>query len=187
LSSDLVSADKQDPGLAVRKRIIKLLKGVFGTTGRREIKVDICCKLIALSADKDEGIQELAVKTVTEILYASTGDQADQASLVVDVLAEFQGGLSVLENAAQQVSGREMESADPQIAKESEKTYSGRFASSVDAIFDRLSDATERSDIVSSRLDIKLALALMSGPNYLHPGFVPSHHCQTGSDQYPES
>jgi cohesin loading factor subunit SCC2 len=41
----------------VRKRVIKLLKGIFGTTAERDIKVDICCKMIGLTADTDENIK----------------------------------------------------------------------------------------------------------------------------------
>ena len=50
-------AEVQDSGLAVRKRVIKLLKGVFSTTGEKDIQVDICCKMVGLTADTDESIK----------------------------------------------------------------------------------------------------------------------------------
>lgn len=95
----------QDSGLAVRKRVIKLLKGIFGTTTDRNIKIDICCKMITLMADTDEGIRDLAIKTTTELLYPPSGKMGDQASLMVDVLAEYQGGSNVLEMAISEVCG----------------------------------------------------------------------------------
>jgi cohesin loading factor subunit SCC2 len=51
------AADGQDSGLAVRKRVIKLLRGIYGTTSERDIMVDICCKMVGLTADLDENIK----------------------------------------------------------------------------------------------------------------------------------
>ena len=43
--------------MSVRKRVIKLLKGIFGTTSEQDIKVDIVSKMITLIGDTDENIQ----------------------------------------------------------------------------------------------------------------------------------
>jgi cohesin loading factor subunit SCC2 len=48
---------RQDPGLAVRKRVLKLLKGIFAATDSRDVKIDICCKMVGLVADRDENVK----------------------------------------------------------------------------------------------------------------------------------
>ena len=105
----------------MRKRVIKLLKGVFSTTGEKDIQVDICCKMVGLTADTDDSIkvrerlsfcfgahnQELAVKTATEMFFPPGADKTAKeaaASLLVDVVAEFQGGVQVLETGISDVS-----------------------------------------------------------------------------------
>ena len=88
----------------MRKRVIKLFKGIFGTTSERPIKVDICCKLISLTGDTDENIQELATKTVYEMIFPPTGwDKSNTAALLVEVIAEYQGGPAILERGVEQV------------------------------------------------------------------------------------
>lgn len=47
----------QDTGLGVRKRVIKLLRGISSTTADRDIKVDICCKMVTLAGDTDDNIK----------------------------------------------------------------------------------------------------------------------------------
>ncbi len=85
--------------------MIKLLKGIFSTTNERPIKVDICCKLISLTSDNDENIQELATKTVYEMVFPSMGwNKAFTALLLVDVISEYQGGIEVLERGIEEVS-----------------------------------------------------------------------------------
>lgn len=48
---------EQDTGLGVRKRVIKLLRGISSTTTDRDIKVDICCKMVTLAGDTDDNIK----------------------------------------------------------------------------------------------------------------------------------
>lgn len=45
-----------DTGLGVRKRVIKLLKGIFENSDQT-IKLDICSKLIGLVEDLDESVK----------------------------------------------------------------------------------------------------------------------------------
>ncbi|KAK1920549.1 sister chromatid cohesion C-terminus-domain-containing protein, partial [Papiliotrema laurentii] len=125
-----------DSGLAVRKRVIKLLKGIFGTTTEKDIKVDICCKMITLTGDTDENIQELAIKTVYEMIYPPVSwDKAATATLLVEVIAEYQGGAVVLEGGISQ------------IVKECEKGgHEDRLVDTIDALIELLTDGTERHD-----------------------------------------
>lgn len=47
----------QDTGLSVRRRVIKILKGIFATMEEKKMQIDICCKMIALTDDSDPGIK----------------------------------------------------------------------------------------------------------------------------------
>nr|XP_019013987.1 uncharacterized protein I206_00064 [Kwoniella pini CBS 10737]OCF52768.1 hypothetical protein I206_00064 [Kwoniella pini CBS 10737] len=124
-----------DTGLGVRKRVIKLLKGIFPTMDSREIQVDICCKMIDLIDDQDEGVKDLAVKTLTELLYSS---REDTAGLLVDILGDFRGSSDSLERA---MSG---------VSKECDVTnHKTRFGQTIDVLITRLIDATETVDFDS--------------------------------------
>lgn len=47
----------QDSGVSVRKRVIKLLVGIFATTTDKAIRADICCRLIDTLGDQDDNIK----------------------------------------------------------------------------------------------------------------------------------
>ncbi|CAK5269780.1 unnamed protein product [Mycena citricolor] len=61
-----------DTGLAVRKRVIKLLKTFYGIITDTERKVDICTRLVKRMADEDESVQELASKAIEELWFPVT-------------------------------------------------------------------------------------------------------------------
>mgnify|MGYP006876478967 FL=1 len=62
--------------------------------------------MITLTGDTDENIQELAIKTVYEMIYPPVSwDKAATATLLVEVIAEYQGGAVVLEGGISQVRG----------------------------------------------------------------------------------
>ena len=44
-------------GLAVRKKVIKLLKEIFPMTQTQAIRVDICCKMVDMIGDADDNIK----------------------------------------------------------------------------------------------------------------------------------
>lgn len=52
--SDILS---QDTGLAVRKRVIKLLKVFYSVTNDTNRKIDICTKLVLRMLDEDETVK----------------------------------------------------------------------------------------------------------------------------------
>lgn len=56
---------KQDSGLAVRKKVIKLLKEIFPMTETNAIRVDICCKMVELIGDADDNIKVRQIKLHT--------------------------------------------------------------------------------------------------------------------------
>lgn len=47
----------QDTGLGVRKRVIKLLKGMYFILDQQNYRVDTCCRLVGMVADQDEGVK----------------------------------------------------------------------------------------------------------------------------------
>lgn len=47
----------QDTGLAVRKRVIKLLKVFYSVTDDTSRKIDICTKLVLRMLDEDETVK----------------------------------------------------------------------------------------------------------------------------------
>ncbi|WWC57550.1 uncharacterized protein I303_100082 [Kwoniella dejecticola CBS 10117] len=124
-----------DTGLGVRKRVIKLLKGIFPNMESREIQVDICYKMIDLIDDQDEGVKDLAIKTLTELLYSS---RQDTAGLLVDILGDFKGDQDSMERAMNAVP-KECDSMNQRT----------RFGHTIDALINRLIDATETIDFDS--------------------------------------
>lgn len=76
----------QDTGLAVRKRVIKLLKSYYGVTNDLVKKIDVCTKLVLRMLDEDDSVKvcgqkmvmrsspftflkDLAVKTLEELWF----------------------------------------------------------------------------------------------------------------------
>lgn len=48
---------RQDSGLGVRKRVIKLLTSIFPTVADASIQTDICCRMIDAMNDSDDGVK----------------------------------------------------------------------------------------------------------------------------------
>lgn len=57
-----LSARVTDTGLAVRKRVVKMLRDMFSTTDNRKLGIDICCKLVVATQDEDDGIKVSPVR-----------------------------------------------------------------------------------------------------------------------------
>ncbi|TFY83179.1 hypothetical protein EWM64_g834 [Hericium alpestre] len=78
-----------DTGLGVRKRVIKLLKSVYGISDDFERRVDICSRLVLRMYDEDEGVRDLAVKAIEELWFTSspigTSIQRQQEAVVATV------------------------------------------------------------------------------------------------------
>lgn len=55
--SSVVQLRPQDSGIGVRKRVIKILIGIFGTSGDATIRADICCRLIEVMEDQDDNVK----------------------------------------------------------------------------------------------------------------------------------
>ncbi|EAL23165.1 hypothetical protein CNBA5100 [Cryptococcus deneoformans B-3501A] len=125
-----------DTGLSVRKRVIKILKGIFATMEEKKMQIDICCKMIALTDDRDPGIKDLSTKTLTEIIFSDEG--GDSATLLVDILSDYRGSYAVLEKAMDEVL-KECENVGQKY----------RFGKIIDDLVARLIDATEQIEFDS--------------------------------------
>jgi hypothetical protein len=57
-------ADSQDSGVGVRKRVIKLLTGIFGSMADPAIQSDICCRMIEAMSDHDDVVKVCPIPLV---------------------------------------------------------------------------------------------------------------------------
>nr|KIR48435.1 cohesin loading factor subunit SCC2 [Cryptococcus bacillisporus CA1280] len=137
-----------DTGLSVRKRVIKILKGIFATMEEKKMQIDICCKMIALTDDSDPGIKDLSTKTLTEMIFSDEG--GDSAALLVDILSDYKGSYAVLEKAMNEVL-KQCENVGRKF----------RFGKIIDDLVDRLIDATEQIEFDS--LSHVKAICLIAG------------------------
>jgi cohesin loading factor subunit SCC2 len=55
--------------LAVRKRVIKLLKSFYGVTDDNSRRIDIATRLVLRMLDEDETVKDLAIKTIEELWF----------------------------------------------------------------------------------------------------------------------
>ncbi|BEI91569.1 uncharacterized protein CcaverHIS019_0403890 [Cutaneotrichosporon cavernicola] len=132
----LLAARVTDTGLAVRKRVVKMLRDMFSTTDNRQLGIDICCKLVVATQDEDDGIKDLGVKSLTDILYPPSGFvAAEAAALLVEVLHRYDGTTPSLEAAIQGVHTACKKSGN-----------SHYFGETIDALINRMVDATEDSE-----------------------------------------
>ncbi|SCV73614.1 BQ2448_6044 [Microbotryum intermedium] len=58
-----------DTGLGVRKRVVRLLKTLYGVVDAEEQRIDICRKLVWRTLDEDDGVKELAVDAIEELWF----------------------------------------------------------------------------------------------------------------------
>lgn len=135
----------------MRKKVIKLLRDIFGKTQSNEIRVDSCCKMIELVDDDDDTVKvslsfrqgvrrgltfkDAAVKALVDMLY-STSHPAT-AALFVDIVGQYRSATVLLERALEAM------------AKLDAGQQAGRTIAIVDALVQRLVDATEQVDFVS--------------------------------------
>lgn len=56
-SVENLDTDRQDSGLGVRKRVMKLLTAIFSTVTDSAIRTDICCRLIDSMNDSDDAVK----------------------------------------------------------------------------------------------------------------------------------
>ncbi|KAI0034608.1 hypothetical protein K488DRAFT_83792 [Vararia minispora EC-137] len=82
----VIATRTADLGLAVRKRVIKLLRAFYGITTDRTQRIDICTKLVMRLNDEDDGVKDLALKTLEELWFPTAGTKPDLLTKVVSIL-----------------------------------------------------------------------------------------------------
>jgi cohesin loading factor subunit SCC2 len=70
----------QDTGVGVRKRVIKLMKSFYDVISDRDQRIDICSKIVYRVTDDDDGVKDLAVKTVEELWFNSSNSGTSSKS-----------------------------------------------------------------------------------------------------------
>lgn len=93
----------QDTGLGVRKRIIKLLKVFYGNSASIERRADISLRLVHRMLDEDDGVKDLAVKTLEE-LWLPPDDTLKYADDRTKAAASLPVILSVVGNRERQTN-----------------------------------------------------------------------------------
>ncbi|BGP35332.1 Sister chromatid cohesion protein 2 [Rhodotorula toruloides] len=93
-----------DTGLSVRRRVVKLLKVLYGVVDDEEQRVDICRRLVYRVLDEDDGIKELAVDAVEDLWFGATPKSAQQ---------DDAGRLAQLASIITQTTGNFKERAPP--------------------------------------------------------------------------
>lgn len=64
-----LNISRQDTGLGVRKRVIKLLKEFYGVTQDPSQQADIGTRLVLRMLDEDETVKDLAIKTLEQLWF----------------------------------------------------------------------------------------------------------------------
>ncbi|WVO15130.1 hypothetical protein L204_102774 [Cryptococcus depauperatus] len=144
-----------DTGLSVRKRVIKILKGIFANMEEKKMQVDICCRLIALIDDQDPGIIDLSAKTLTELIFSEGGNTA---SLLVEIMDDYRGSQAVLEKATNEVF-QECKNIGQK----------ARFGKIINDLVSHLIDATEQTEFDTLNHVRAIWLLVTSDPTQIDP------------------
>ncbi|KAG8691558.1 Sister chromatid cohesion protein 2 [Ceratobasidium sp. 423] len=143
-----------DTGLVVRKRVIKLLKNLYGLTDSHQRRVDICTKLVLRLFDEDDGIKDLAINTIEELWFSDTSESSSgkrganresgasangymtsKISVIMGVNANFRDRHSPLEDMLHEIISRKGDKDSGSIVQQ--------YVDVCDALTDSLVDAQE--------------------------------------------
>ncbi|ELU38190.1 proline-rich protein Rad9 [Rhizoctonia solani AG-1 IA] len=143
-----------DTGLVVRKRVIKLLKNLYGLTDNHQRRVDICTKLVLRLFDEDDGIKDLAISTIEELWFcdipeSNSGKRVNsretgtftsrsmtgKISVIMGVNANFRDRHSPLEDMLHEIISRKNDRDSSAIVRQ--------YVDVCDALTDSLVDAQE--------------------------------------------
>ncbi|KAJ1303221.1 hypothetical protein OPQ81_011419 [Rhizoctonia solani] len=143
-----------DTGLVVRKRVIKLLKNLYGLTDSHQRRVDICTKLVLRLFDEDDVIKDLAINTIEELWFSDTnesgsgkrtanrengasanGHMTTKISVIMGVNGNFRDRHSPLEDMLHEIISRKGDKDSGSIVQQ--------YVDVCDALTDTLVDAQE--------------------------------------------
>ncbi|KAF8755190.1 Sister chromatid cohesion C-terminus [Rhizoctonia solani] len=124
-----------DTGLVVRKRVIKLLKNLYGLTDNHQRRVDICTKLVLRLFDEDDGIKDLAIINSRETGTFTSRSMTGKISVIMGVNANFRDRHSPLEDMLHEIISRKNDRDSSAIVRQ--------YVDVCDALTDSLVDAQE--------------------------------------------
>lgn len=154
-----------DSGLSVRKRVIKLLKGIYAVVEDQAARIEICRRLVGRVNDEDDGVKDLAAAAVEELWFSakfvpkrSSGEAqreaspaekretASKAAVLVAVAGSFREKPSPLEELVRLIISRN------KIARTTKKQdgstpFAANLKTLVEALVDALVDETEDGSI----------------------------------------
>lgn len=83
----LIICDRSsDTGLAVRKRVVKLLKDIYNVTDDIQIKIEIADRLVKRVEDEETNISDLAISILTEFFFGPLDIKAKPGDLQYQLL-----------------------------------------------------------------------------------------------------
>ncbi|GEM10950.1 cohesin loading factor subunit SCC2 [Rhodotorula toruloides] len=107
-----------DTGLSVRRRVVKLLKVLYGVVHDEAQRVDICRRLVYRVLDEDDGIKELAVDAVEDLWFGATLTSAQQddgsrlahlASIITHTTGDFKERPPPVDEALRSIMAKHVE------------------------------------------------------------------------------
>ena len=143
----------------MRKRVIKLLKSIYGVTDDRKQQVDICVRMIFRMLDEDDTVKDLACKTVEELWFQdvsgfmgsreragpiSTQDKTPllrKVSIIMEVSGGFKDRNSPLEDLLHKIISDKSEAEKTQLHR--------RYTEICECLIDGLVDASDLPEFVS--------------------------------------
>lgn len=151
----------QDTGLAVRKRVIKLLKSFYLVIDDNQRKIDISTRLVLRMMDEDDGVKDLAIKTLEELWFppmplpsalkgkANSSNNANQdksallskVAIIMGTAAQFKDRQSPLEDVLHKIISDKEGTEAASLHK--------RYSDICEALIDGLVDATDLPGFVS--------------------------------------
>ncbi|GAA6060785.1 hypothetical protein JCM10212_005434 [Sporobolomyces blumeae] len=103
-----------DAGLSVRRRVVKLLKVLYGVIDDDKLRIEICRRLVYRVLDEDDGIKDLAIDAVEELWFAQplnnfNNTQYSLSSVIMNVVGVHDGRAPPVEEALRLIMSKHAE------------------------------------------------------------------------------
>ncbi|GAA5994954.1 hypothetical protein JCM5350_007201 [Sporobolomyces pararoseus] len=104
-----------DSGLSVRRRVVKLLRVLYGILDDEKHRTEICRNLIGRVLDEDDGVRELAVDTLEDLWFAPTDktsisqSSTSLSNVILNVVGVHQGRVPPIEEALRLIMAKHVE------------------------------------------------------------------------------
>ncbi|GAA5958305.1 hypothetical protein JCM3765_004786 [Sporobolomyces pararoseus] len=104
-----------DSGLSVRRRVVKLLRVLYGILDDEKHRIEICRNLIGRVLDEDDGVRELAVDTLEDLWFAPAAKNSiiqsstSLSNVILNVVGVHQGRVPPIEEALRLIMAKHVE------------------------------------------------------------------------------